>query len=243
MSKNPVVAKKDASLQDIVSLMTEKAVGSVIITDDELPSGIVTERELLKELVTHGSVRRDVKAEEIMASSIFQLEPESSIEEAARNMISKKARLVVTRGGKLVGVLTASDLMRAFSRGGKDLPIEGVISPKVETLDAVKSVKDAVQLMHQRRIGSVLVAKKGKPFGIFTERDLLTKILRGEKGLDAKLEDVASKPLITADSSVSAKKAASIMQSKKIKRLPLMKGERLVGIVTARDLVEAFSKP
>jgi len=177
-----------------------------------------------------------------MSKTLVKLSPDTNIEEAAKTMISERGRLVVVRGDRLVGVVTASDLVRGFSESEKDAPLpEDVVSSRIITLSEENTVYDAINVMHDNRVGSIIVTKGDKPAGIFTERDLITKVL-SRKGLDTKLGVVQSKPLITARDSVTLRGAAEKMRTNKIKRLPLMKGDRLVGVVTARDLVEASTR-
>ena len=95
--------------------------------------------------------------------------------------------------------------------------------------------------MGEKRIGSVIITSKGEPFGIFTERDLLTFLVKG-KPLIAEVGKETSSPLITASIGTSVHKAAFTMAKKHIRRLPIASGDKLVGIVTARDLVEAYAK-
>ena len=77
--------------------------------------------------------------------------------------------------------------------------------------------------------------------GIFTERDMLNRVLAPNLSLASPIGDVATIPLRTAQVGIDGIEAARIMTSYKIKRLPLMEDQSIIGIVTARDLVEAFS--
>jgi CBS domain-containing protein len=97
-------------------------------------------------------------------------------------------------------------------------------------------------LTGEKRIGSVIITSKGEPFGIFTERDLLTTFLVKGKPLIAEVGREASSPLINVATGTSVHKAAVIMTMKHIRRLPIASGDKLVGIVTAHDLVEAYAK-
>jgi CBS domain-containing protein len=78
--------------------------------------------------------------------------------------------------------------------------------------------------------------------GIFTERDLLTSFLAKDRTLNVEVGEVASSPLVTAPLGTSVLEAGRIMASKRVRRLPISKDGELVGIVTARDLVEAYAK-
>jgi CBS domain-containing protein len=75
--------------------------------------------------------------------------------------------------------------------------------------------------------------------GIFTQRDLVRVLAKGEK-LDSSVGDYSSFPLVTAKKDILANEAAKIMTSKKIKRLGLTENNSVVGIVTARDIVDAY---
>ncbi|MFQ6011602.1 MAG: cyclic nucleotide-binding/CBS domain-containing protein [Nitrososphaerales archaeon] len=243
MSKDPLSAKGDASLRVIVSLMIKNLIGSVIIVDEAgHVKGIVTERDLIREIVTEYPIWSVVPARDFMTKRVIEVDPDTSTDEAAKIMIQKKARLVVTKRGKLVGIVTASDLVRAFSKGRKTVSLKGIVTPAVQTLDSRYSARDAINILHTKRIGSIVVTKNGKAHGLFTERDILTKILAKKRRFDTKLDVVTSKPLITISGDATTKKVATLMASRKIKRLPLVKGKKILGIVTSRDLVEAYSR-
>ncbi len=107
---------------------------------------------------------------------------------------------------------------------------------------ADETVASAVKLMFDKRVGSLLITERGQPTAIFTERDLLTRVLDEGESLNRRVGDFASKPLIDLPLDSSARNAAILMTEKKIKRLPLRSGDKIVGIVTARDLVELFTK-
>jgi signal-transduction protein with cAMP-binding, CBS, and nucleotidyltransferase domain len=96
--------------------------------------------------------------------------------------------------------------------------------------------------MGEKRIGSVIVTSKGEPFGIFTERDLLSTFLVKDKSLIAEVGKEASSPLITSPVGTSVHHAAVTMVMKHIGRLPITCSGQMVGIITARDLVEAYAK-
>jgi CBS domain-containing protein len=113
----------------------------------------------------------------------------------------------------------------------------------VETADKNDSVAKVVKLMGIQRIGSVVVTSEGKPWGIFTERDLLTTMVAKGKPLSTPVGKMASTPLMVTDVGVNVYEAANIMTHNRIKQLPLVdENDELHGIITARDLVEAFSK-
>jgi len=116
-------------------------------------------------------------------------------------MISNKTRLLVfeDNNDKLLGIITASDIVRAFRKTDSDPSIENVMNKKIFDIKYDNSILMAVKILSKRRIGSVIITKDEKPYGIFTERDLLTKVLsKGLKLEEEKVGDYCSSPLVTA---------------------------------------------
>ena len=126
-------------------------------------------------------------------------------------MISEKCRILVfndrsdnednqdreVRDSEIIGIITASDMVRAFGKQTKKDPsLESVISKKISYVDVNDSIYNAINIMYDRNIGSVIVVKDIKEntsgrfdkrnrqlYGIFTERDLLTKVLSKDVSL------------------------------------------------------------
>lgn len=108
------------------------------------------------------------------------------------------------------------------------------------TLESHASVADACRLMGERHIGSILISSEQAVRAIFTERDLISKVIPKEENLArAKVETYASSPLITVDPTVDVKEAARIMTEMKVRRLVVIEDGRPVGIFTAADLARA----
>ena len=115
--------------------------------------------------------------------------------------------------------------------------IEKIMSHNVASLDISKIAADAAALMSEKKVGSVIVTKNGRPFGIVTERDLIRRYFR-----ESLLESLASRPLITAETTTTVDKAAEIMLKNEIRKLPIIDEKNLiVGIVTVTDLATFLS--
>lgn len=105
-------------------------------------------------------------------------------------------------------------------------------------LDESASVADAVRTMRDKDVSSVLVARKGIPVGIVTERDVLYRVVAESKGpFKVALKEVMSTPLITASESMEVKKAISLMREKGFRRLPVSGKAGIIGIVTLKSVV------
>jgi CBS domain-containing protein len=178
-----------------------------------------------------------------MSWPLVTIPPAAPIKEAAKIMMKRKGRLGVVDGEKLIGIVSASDFIRSLPDVPETLvKVEDYMNAEVVMVDEMTSVADIAVIMGKERIGSVIVISGGKPKGIFTERDLLTTFLKEGKSLDAPVKSYASTPLIVAPAWISIYEAAYTMADRHIRRLPLMEEEEMVGIITARDLVEAYAK-
>ncbi len=241
MTPNPVTAQSEVTFPDGITVMANKGIGNLIITEDGKPIGLLTEREILQYLVLNRQVpNKPIK--NITTRSFTPITPDTTILDAAKTMISKKTRLLVFEDDKFVGIITASDLVRAFRKTSRNPSLESVMTMKIFKVPYDDTIFGAIKLMHERRIGGVIVTKNETHYGIFTERDLLVNVLAKNVDLEQKVGDYCSSPLITTLIGIRANDAASIMSANNIKRLPIMKEGNLVAMVTARDLVEAFQK-
>ena len=116
------------------------------------------------------------------------------------------------------------------------------MTQNVVTADEETSVIGVAKTMGGQRIGSVVITRQDKPLGIFTERDLLTNFLAKGKALFTKVGPECSQPLTMIPAGTSVHRAAATMALKHIRRLPIVRDDKLIGIITARDLVEAYAK-
>lgn len=243
MSRNVVTTTTDTPMDKAARIMGKKHIGSLIVEEYGTPIAIVTERDLLTKVLAGKMDLRETKVEDVMSYPLVKVCPTMEIRAAAQTMIRKRGRLAVFECGNLVGLITASDLIRSMPEAPEtSLRVDDFMTKEVVTVDEGKTVAEVAEIMGNKRIGSVLVTRKKELCGIFTERDLLTTILAEEMPLDANVGETASSPLCTSPAGISIHAAAALMAAKHIKRLPLMKGGKLAGIITARDLVEAYAK-
>lgn len=119
----------------------------------------------------------------------------------------------------------------------KDIMTKNVISIAVDN-----SVFEAAEFMSSNRVGCLVILDKEVPIGIVTERDIVRRVVAKKLPVDTKISEIMSKSLITIDPDASLKEAARVMSSNKIRRLPVLKQNRLVGIVVASDFVRNLGK-
>jgi CBS domain-containing protein len=243
MTSKVITVKPDVSMSEAAKTMGEKRIGSLIVMENEKPVGIVTERDLLSNILAKGLNPENLRVRTTMSSPLITISPSDTIKAAAQRMIKEKGRLAVFDEGKLVGILTASDLIKSMPWVEETrIIVDDYMTRKVETADEKDTVAKVVRVMGSKRIGSVVITREGEPYGIFTERDLLTTFLAKGRSLDVPVAKECSSPLYAIPSSTPVNVAAYVMSSRHIKRLPVVSQDKMVGIITARDLVEAYSK-
>ncbi len=114
---------------------------------------------------------------------------------------------------------------------------------EVQTIEPGATVFDAIRKMVEHNIGSILVADGEAILGIFTERDYLRRIvLENRTSKTTRVEEVMSPKLVCVDPDRSVEDCLAIVTQERIRHLPVLEEERLVGIVSIGDLVKFLSK-
>jgi CBS domain-containing protein len=111
-----------------------------------------------------------------------------------------------------------------------------IMTTKVVTVDISERVEEALRLMVKFDIGSVVVVDKQKPVGIITERDVTRAALRGDSLLRLPVRSLMSRPLQTTTPNMEIWRTFELMLKLGVRRLPVVENDRLVGIVTEKDL-------
>lgn len=116
--------------------------------------------------------------------------------------------------------------------------VKDVMNPQVVVAKPEATVKEAAKIMSELKIGCLIVIDNAKIAGIVTEGDIISKVIA--KGMDSEkttLKEIMTKNVISVELDKNLSEAADIMVENKIKRLPVLDDEKLVGIITATDLI------
>ena len=117
------------------------------------------------------------------------------------------------------------------------LKVRDVMVREVITVDENSTVKEAVDIMNEFQIGSLIVLERGKAMGIVTERDFLRRVLAGAKDVvNTKMKEIMTTPLVVVEPSTNLEEAVKLMFQSKIKKLAVVDANKLVGIVTLTDI-------
>jgi CBS domain-containing protein len=118
------------------------------------------------------------------------------------------------------------------------LEVRDVMTPNVITEDEDTPVTVISRDMELSGIGSVVVTKRGKPVGIVTDRDIAIKIFATKRNpSEVKAKEIMSSPLLTIGPDVSLQNACEFMADRGIRRLPVIEDDKLVGIISLRNIL------
>lgn len=130
-----------------------------------------------------------------------------------------------------------------MSRSGvSDTLVRDIMSRALISVDSSTTVYQIAKMMDQGSLGAIIIKKDNVPQGIITDRDFAIKIAVNKYPLDTPVHKVASYPLQTIDSNESILTAASVMSTKKIRKLVVVEENKVVGIITSTDLVNQLAK-
>jgi CBS domain-containing protein len=122
------------------------------------------------------------------------------------------------------------------------LDVKGVMVKDVVTYPKNAKIQDMAKIMAQKNISCVVIVKGKKPIGILTERDVMKKIVSPNRKIDKlTAEDIMTKNPIVIQETENMFAAAALMEKRKIRRLPVVKGDVLVGIITETDVIRAMT--
>ena len=122
--------------------------------------------------------------------------------------------------------------------------IREVMTESVVTAAPERTVREIAELMRERNVGSVvLTGADGEAVGFITDRDLAVSVLADGHSGDATAADHASAPVVTGAPDMDVEEATRLMAEHGIRRLPIVDGGRLTGIVTLDDLAMRIGDP
>jgi len=119
-------------------------------------------------------------------------------------------------------------------------PLNKVLEQKgrnVYVTSPAQTVLEAIKTMQERRVGALLVLDEGKPVGMFSERDVMIRVVACESNpAETSVSDVMTKNLVAVGPDTTVQQAMAIVTEKRCRHLPVMDGDELLGVVSSGDL-------
>lgn len=220
ISSMPVLDARERAV-GVVSRRDLLRVGEVRIEDDRLPVLVFPEHQ--------------VKA--VMSHPVLTIAPSTSIGEAAGQMLDARVhRIYLEEDGRVVGVLSTTDIMRAIHQKRRKAPIENFMTSPVVMIDRETRLAEATEQLKGSGLSCLVVAEDRRPVGLFRQEEALAARNRAP---DTKVEDVMSYSALCLERSTPVWRAAAQAYSLRAHRIVAMDGDRLVGILTGINLAGA----
>ena len=119
--------------------------------------------------------------------------------------------------------------------------IHEVMNTSIVSVDSSITATDAAKMMEDTDVGAVIVFENGIPAGIVTDRDFAIKITAHSYPIDTPIRRIMSSPLISIDSESDLWTASDLMSTRKVRKLPVIDNDKVVGILTSSDIVNHFA--
>jgi CBS domain-containing protein len=122
------------------------------------------------------------------------------------------------------------------------MSIREVMTSEVKACEPSATVVEAAKLMAQEDVGPIPVVEDGRLVGIITDRDIVVKMIaKGDDPSSRTVGDIASRDLVTITPDSDVSEALDLMAENQVRRLPVVDGDRLVGIVAQADIARMGS--
>ena len=246
MTTELISAPASSTVHDVMQQMVARDVGRIIICRDDLPVGIFTERHVLKHVANNKLDPQQTLVETVMTSPFRAVDKDSHIVDALGEMIHGKFRHLQVLGTRndIVGIVSMRRIFEIAVELGHGLSenktIGSIISQAPLSMDECETVWNAVELMNEIQAGAVVVISAHKPVGIFTERDVLNRIVAKElDGRKTLLKDVMTSPVITMAITALIGQVLEEMSRRDIRNMPIVGDwDQLAGLVSMPDVLQ-----
>ena len=222
-------------------IMSDKKISCLIVVDHGNVAGIITETDVLRRVGKKGKNIYRTKLGRIMSSPVESVPPDLSVLEASKIMgVKHIKRLPILKDGKLAGIVTQTDLVRALTSYGLWRDISEIMSRDIAGIQRNASVAEVAELMTSRKISCIMVMDGDDVVGVLTEKDLLGRVVALQRDpANTRVEDVMSFPVTSVPPAFSVFSASKVMEEMNIRRLAIMKDKRLCGVITQTDIFMA----
>jgi len=251
MTQDVITVDKDIDLRHVLKLMKKHEITKIPVVEDKKLLGVITDNIIAYKL---GSIRnKGIPASRMHASSVTEKEIDTVKPETDLNLVLKKVGktgptiINVVENEKLVGIITKADLLPMVKSNKK---IETIMQKKLFIVSPEERVIHARRIMIDEHIARLPVVYQGKLVGLISDTEIafaLAKLKRSfppgkqKHQLDELLiEKVMKTPVIWSPPNTTIEDAAKLMIKNNIGALPIIKNDKLVGIITRTDIIKTI---
>jgi CBS domain-containing protein len=251
MTKDVITVDKDVDLSHVLTLMKKNNITKIPVLEEKKLVGMVTDNIIAYKL---GSIRKKgVPASRLHASSVLDKDIEKISEETEVDEILKMVgkpgptMLCVTDNSNLLGVITKADLLPLVKSKKR---LKEIMKSNIFTVAPDDRVIHARRIMIDENIARLPVVDHGKLVGMITDNEIAFAFAEIKKSIplgkqkhqleELTVDTVMKTPVLWTEPNMTAEKAASVMIKNNIGALPLVKDDKLIGIVSRTDLLKTI---
>jgi CBS domain-containing protein len=241
MSAPVVTEKPDVVVPDLVQLLEDRAISAVPIVDGTRLVGIVSTTDLVQDEAKGPGGRR--VARDLMRAPVIVIGPDATIDEAAHRMVEHRVhRLVVEEGDRVVGIISARDLLEDVKRAKITMPIAELMTSDLVTVDIGDPIEEALAKLAVARVHGIVVLDGTRPVGVFTHTEALyARKLPRELRLKDPVEEIMSYETICLDTTTPVFRAAAHAIAMNVRRILVVDKHHLAGVLSCLDLLRPFA--
>jgi CBS domain-containing protein len=138
-------------------------------------------------------------------------------------------------------LILANQKLFELDQDARGITVKDIMTKSVISVDASISVNEAAKMMEDAKVGAVIVMENNTPVGIVTDRDFAVKIVAHAYQITTPVKQIMSSPLIATSPEETVLMAADLMYTRDIRKLPVIDNDKIVGMITATDLVNQLA--
>jgi len=136
---------------------------------------------------------------------------------------------------------TGKITLNLMSKDATKITVRDIMTKSVISVDSNITVNEAAKMMEDAKVGSVVVMENSSPVGLITDRDFAVKIVAHAYQITTPVKQIMSSPLIAIGPDETVWMAADLMYTRGIRKLPVIENDKVVGMLTATDLVNQLA--
>jgi CBS domain-containing protein len=252
MTKDIILVDKDVELKYVLRLMKKHNITKIPVVEDKKLIGVITDNKIAFKL---GSIRtKGIPASRLHASSVTEknieiINPNTEVKTILKTVGEPgPTMLFIEEDDKLIGVITKADLLKLVDCKKK---VKEIINQKIISVSPEDRIIHARRIMIDENVARLPVINNGTLIGVISDNEIVFALAEVKKSFSLgkqkhRLEelivnDAMRTPVIWADSEISVSETANIMMDNNIGFLPLMKNNKIVGVVTRTDLLKTIT--
>ena len=248
MTKDVLSIDKDERLQTVLDTMVKHSVSKLVVVDRKEVVGVITDGDIADEL---GAIKnRGVPASQLHATTAMRRKfpsatTDTEIPRIMELLIDDAGIVPILHEKHAVGVVTGSDALTLVT---STKPLADVMTTQLHAVSPSERVIHARRMMLDHHVERLPVLDNGKLVGLIGEIDIAVGLARLKGSIADNhqpaalmrflVQDVMKQTIITATPETSARDAVALMRQKDVGSLPVIRGDRIVGIVTRSDLLK-----